>query len=206
MKRKFLMKIMMTLLVIFVITVSPVLAMSYSYDDLGRLTSVTYDSGQNTTYSYDSAGNMLSTTNSLGNKLITSYSLAAQTGPAIIDSLHQTVAITVNNGTDVTNLVTTFTLSDESSNAQVGSTAQVSGTTSNDFTTPVIYKVTAADGSEQDWTVTVTTAAVVPAAAPTSEALTVRNPSGTIFTLALHPTLMQVIRAFTQPPSIPILN
>lgn len=39
-------------------TVSPVLAMTYSYDELGRLTSVTYDSGQISTYSYDAAGNI----------------------------------------------------------------------------------------------------------------------------------------------------
>ena len=158
MKRKVLMKIVMTLLVIFVITVSPVLAMTYSYDDLGRLTSVTFDSGQSTTYSYDSAGNMLSITNNLGDRLITAYSLAAQTGPDTIDSSKQTVTVTVNNGTDVTKLIAAFTLSDGSSNAQVGSTAQVSGTTANDFTKSVIYRVIAADGSELDWTVTVTLA------------------------------------------------
>jgi hypothetical protein len=37
----------------------------------------------------------------------------------------------------------------------VGATAQVSGTTANDFTSPVDYTVTAADGSTVDYTVTV---------------------------------------------------
>lgn len=37
----------------------------------------------------------------------------------------------------------------------VGATPQVSGTTANDFTNPVVYTVTAADGSTQDYTVTV---------------------------------------------------
>ena len=37
-------------------------------------------------------------------------------------------------------------------------TAQISGTTANDFTTPVTYTVTAADDSTQDYTVTVTIA------------------------------------------------
>jgi len=126
---------------------------------------------------------MLSTTNSLGNKLITAYSLTAQTGPAVIDSTKHTVALSVYNGTDVTNLIATFTLSGGTS-TQVGNTAQVSGTTSNNFTNSVIYKVSSADGSEQDWTVI-----VIASAAPTSEALTVSDPSTTGFTVALNPAL-----------------
>ena len=35
---------------------------------------------------------------------------------------------------------------------------QTSGVTVNDFTSPVVYTVTAEDGTEQDWTVTVTCA------------------------------------------------
>lgn len=51
------------------------------------------------------------------------------------------------------NQIATFTLSSGAS-ATVGGTAQFSGTTSNDFSSPVVYTVTAEDGTPQDWTVT----------------------------------------------------
>ncbi len=40
----------------------PVYAISYSYDDLGRLVSVSYQNSENGTFSYDPAGNLLSVT------------------------------------------------------------------------------------------------------------------------------------------------
>jgi hypothetical protein len=88
----------------------------------------------------------------------TTFSLAAQTGSATINGLNHTVAITVAAGTNVTALVSTFTLSGGAT-AKVGSTAQVSGTTANNFTSPVTYTITAHDGTTtQAWTVTVTVA------------------------------------------------
>ncbi len=81
-----------------------------------------------------------------------------QTGDATINATAKTIDIEVENGTDLTNLISTFTLSDGAT-AKVGSVAQVSGTTANDFTSPVTYKVTAEDGATtQDWVVTVTVA------------------------------------------------
>ena len=59
--------------------------------------------------------------------------------------------------TDVTALVATFTTT--GANVEVGSTVQISGTTANNFTSPVIYTVTAADATTQDYTVTVTVVA-----------------------------------------------
>jgi hypothetical protein len=56
--------------------------------------------------------------------------------------------------TNVTALVGTFTTSGTS--VYVGSTAQVSGETANNFTSPVVYTVTAEDGSTVAYTVTVT--------------------------------------------------
>jgi hypothetical protein len=43
---------------------------------------------------------------------------------------------------------------------KVGGAVQTSGTTANDFTNPVVYTVTAQDGSPQDYTITVTAALV----------------------------------------------
>ena len=55
---------------------------------------------------------------------------------------------------DVTSLVATYTAGGTS--VKIGDTLQISGVTTNDFSTPVTYTVTAADGTTQDYTVTVT--------------------------------------------------
>ncbi len=89
-------------------------------------------------------------------KAITAYSLAGVTGT--INETAKTIAVTVPNGTNVTAQVATFTAA--SANVTVGSpaVAQVSGTTPNNFTGPVLYMVTAADGTTATYTVTVTVA------------------------------------------------
>ena len=88
---------------------------------------------------------------------ILSYSINGVDGT--IDAGAHTIALTLPYGTNVTNLVATFTLS-AGANAKVGATLQVSGTTANDFTNPVVYAVTAEDGTTTlNWTVTVTVAA-----------------------------------------------
>jgi Domain of unknown function (DUF2341)/Cadherin-like beta sandwich domain/Divergent InlB B-repeat domain len=88
---------------------------------------------------------------------ITAYSLPGQTSAAAINSTAGTIGVTVPSGTNVTALVATFTTSVGVSSVKVGSATQVSGTTSNNFTSPVVYAVTAQDGvTVQNWTVTVT--------------------------------------------------
>ncbi len=64
------------------------------------------------------------------------------------------IAVGVPPGTDVTALVANFTTT--GTFVKVGSTTQVSGTTVNNFTSPVTYTVTAADGTTKAYTVTVT--------------------------------------------------
>ena len=88
---------------------------------------------------------------------IVSYSFPEQTGAATIDATNHIVEIEVENGTDLTNLVATFTLSDEAS-ATVNGVTQESGVTANDFSSDVIYTITAQNGDTQDWTVKVTEA------------------------------------------------
>ncbi len=86
------------------------------------------------------------------------FSLEDQTAAATINKTAHTIAITVANGTTVTALAATFTL-DYGATAKVGATAQVSGTTTNNFTNPVVYAVTAQDTTTaQNWTITVTVA------------------------------------------------
>jgi hypothetical protein len=62
-------------------------------------------------------------------------------------------------GTNVSALVATFATTGAA--VTVGAAPQTSGTTSNDFTSPVIYAVTAADTSTQTYVVTVTVHAAV---------------------------------------------
>lgn len=89
---------------------------------------------------------------------IIAFSFNEQTGPATIDTENHTIAIEVENGTDVTSLVAIFTLSDNAV-AKIGETSQESGITANDFTEDVIYIITAEDTvTTQVWTVTVTVA------------------------------------------------
>jgi len=89
---------------------------------------------------------------------ITAFSLTEQTEPATINATNHTVDIEVVFGTNVTAMVSTFTLS-TGATAKVGTTAQVSGTTANDFTSPVTYSITAEDGTTaKDWIVTITVA------------------------------------------------
>lgn len=94
-------------------------------------------------------------TPALTGKAILTYSFAEQTGPATIGD--GTIAVEVNNSTDRSNLIATFTISDGASIA-VAATPQVSGTTANNFTSAVTYTVTAQDASTKDWVVTVTNA------------------------------------------------
>lgn len=94
-------------------------------------------------------------TPALTGKSIITYSFAEQTGDATIGD--GTIDIEVANTTNRNNLVATFTISEGASIA-IGANPQVSGTTSNDFTDPVTYVVTAQDASTKDWVVTVTNA------------------------------------------------
>lgn len=84
-----------------------------------------------------------------GENDILTFELAVQTGPAVINKLNSTVAIEVANGTDVTDLTPTITLSEGATYIPKGSV---------DFTNPVSYIVEAENGLVQVWTVTVTEA------------------------------------------------
>ena len=84
-------------------------------------------------------------------KAITAFSLAGVTGT--IDETNKTIAVTMPFGTNVSALVATFTTTGTS--VSVGATPQISGTTANNFTSPVVYTVTAADATTVSYTVTV---------------------------------------------------
>jgi predicted secreted protein len=67
-----------------------------------------------------------------------------------------TVTVHIHTGTSKAALLTYFVLS-PGATAKIGTTPQISGITTNDFTSAVVYVVTAQDGSTtKTWTVTVT--------------------------------------------------
>jgi len=88
-------------------------------------------------------------------KAITAFSFQGLTPPVtgVINEAAHTIALTVPRATNLHALVATFTVAGAS--VTVGGTPQVSGTTANDFSSPVTYKVTAFDGSTQNYVVTV---------------------------------------------------
>ena len=91
-------------------------------------------------------------------KVITSFSLNGVIGT--INETAKTIAVTMPFSTPVINLVAIFTTTGIS--VKVGSIVQTSGMTSNNFTSPVTYTVTAADATTQDYSVTVTTVVYQP--------------------------------------------
>ena len=76
-------------------------------------------------------------------------------GQAAIDKSALTVTAKAVGTADLTAIVAEFALS-EGATAHVGSTAQVSGQTRNNFTNPVVYTVTSGNGRNvKEWRVTV---------------------------------------------------
>jgi len=92
------------------------------------------------------------TTNSAA-KLMTSFNIASPSVTGAIDTIAHTVSLMVPSGTNVTTLVPTIATS-------TGATVSPASGSVQDFTTPVTYTVTSADGSaSQSYVVTVSTAA-----------------------------------------------
>ncbi len=91
-------------------------------------------------------------------KAMVAYGFANPSLLALIDETSHTITATVPYGTHVTGLVATFAVTGKS--ATVGGIEQVSGSTTNDFTNPVTYTVTAADASTQDYKVIISVAAI----------------------------------------------
>ena len=106
-------------------------------------------------------------------KAVTSYTLAGVTGT--VDETAKTISVTMPNGTNLARLIASFTTTGAS--VQIGGTDQVSGTTTNDFGTPLTYTVTAGDHSAASYVVTVTTA---PSDAKAITAFSVASVAGVI--------------------------
>jgi hypothetical protein len=88
-------------------------------------------------------------------KTITAFSIPGQINEAIIDQNARTIILTMPYGTDLSSLVPVIAITGTSVNPDSG--------TANDFSVVRTYTVTAADGSTQNYAVTVN---VVPATPP----------------------------------------
>jgi len=74
----------------------------------------------------------------------------------VVDEENFTVTLEVLENASISELIASFTLSDDAM-AEVEGVIQVSGETPNDFSSPVVYTVTGYAGNTQDWTVSVNT-------------------------------------------------
>ncbi|MFA6547393.1 MAG: immunoglobulin-like domain-containing protein [Candidatus Magasanikbacteria bacterium] len=81
-------------------------------------------------------------------KAIVGFTIPTQVGVTTIDETTHTISVTVPNKTDVKKLTPTITIT--------GASVSPASGVLKDFTNPVIYTVTAADGLTQAYTVTVT--------------------------------------------------
>ena len=88
-------------------------------------------------------------------KAIIAFIISGQVGVSIIDEKESTISLVMPAGTDVTNLVPIISIT--------GSSISPASRVANNFTIPQIYKVTAADGSTQNYAVTVNIASAYPA-------------------------------------------
>lgn len=104
-------------------------------------------------------------------KAITAYSLNGTPGVIV----NQDISVVMPYGTDISSLIATFSTTGES--VAVGSTQQISGVTPNSFISPVGYTVTAANGSTQVYTVTVS---IAPNTANDMTAFSLNGTSGII--------------------------
>ncbi|KAF1079950.1 MAG: hypothetical protein GQF41_3848 [Candidatus Rifleibacterium amylolyticum] len=107
----------------------------------------------------NNAGNTLTVTNIISpvlssEKAIVAFSLSGLDVIGTIKESEKTIELTVPFTTDVTALVANFTVS-ASATVKVGENAQISGSTANDFTSPVSYQVIAEDSSSVEYLVTV---------------------------------------------------
>lgn len=88
---------------------------------------------------------------------ITEFGFIGLSAPAtgMIDENAGTIRVAIPFSASYTNLVASFSISDYST-VRIGSVLQTSGTTSNNFTAPLTYQVTAENGtSKKDYVVTV---------------------------------------------------
>lgn len=113
-------------------------------------------------------------------KEITAFSLNGIAGA--INEAAKTISVTMPYGTSVTALAATFTTTGAS--VKVGTNVQINGTTANNFTSPVIYTVTATDASTRNYIVSVTVSPIGMLRLPKTGQTICYDASGTVIACA----------------------
>ncbi|KQB41313.1 Peptidase S8/S53 subtilisin kexin sedolisin [Flavobacterium aquidurense] len=85
---------------------------------------------------------------------IINYSVANQVGTSVVDPTLKTVKVLVNNNANLSALVPNVQISDFAT-LRIGTYIQNSGVTTLNYTAPVVYNVTAQNGTIEYWTVTI---------------------------------------------------
>ncbi|WCL49062.1 choice-of-anchor D domain-containing protein [Leptospira sp. GIMC2001] len=116
------------------------------------------------------------------NKSITSFTINSPTTIGTI--VGHDISLSVPFGTNVTNLVTSFTFTGVQ--VRVGGITQTSGVTINNFTNPIVYSVQAQDGTTQNYTVSVT---VLPEPTPETPHISQVLASGTKAFVEWYPSV-----------------
>ena len=88
-----------------------------------------------------------------GEKAITAFEFSTPAATGVVNDSAKTISVMVPRGTNVKALVATFKTTGVK--VEIGSVTQVSAATANDFSSPVVYKVIAADNSTKNYIVTV---------------------------------------------------
>jgi uncharacterized protein (TIGR02145 family) len=99
-------------------------------------------------------------------KAITAFGFTSPAAVGVVAEATHSIAVTVPFGTDVTTLIPTI--------IHTGANVSPASGVAQDFTSPVVYTVTAADATTQDYTVTVT---VAPSTAKAITAFSFTNPA-----------------------------
>lgn len=86
-------------------------------------------------------------------KEITSFSFLGISDTGVIDEDAKIITVQIPRNADIEKLVASFTTTGKK--VEVGSAVQKSGETENDFSSPVVYTVTAEDNSTANYSVTV---------------------------------------------------
>lgn len=112
---------------------------------------------------------------SVSAKEITAFGITDPASTGLIDESTKAISIAVPYGSSLNSLVAQFSFT--GIKVSVGEVEQVSGKTVNDFSTPVLYSVTAVNGTVSNYTVSII---IVTSSSKDITAFTIKGKSGTI--------------------------
>ncbi|MEN6324897.1 MAG: Ig-like domain-containing protein, partial [Syntrophomonas sp.] len=94
----------MVLMLVMIAFAVPVSAATYTYDNLGRLTSATNSSGASCTYTYDAGGNLLNSANQSSLSVLTATPQNQAGNVPIVQSVYMQFSINIEQYTNFNNI------------------------------------------------------------------------------------------------------